>query len=123
MKKRILVVEDDAFLMDAYTLKLSQTEYEVVSADNGAEALTACEKALPDLIILDLLMPTMDGIEFLKRFNKQYKKSSVPVIVATNNDQPEAAAEARSLGAVDVFIKSDISIKDLVEKCGKHISA
>lgn len=123
MKKKILVVEDDTFLMDAYTLKLSQTDFDVATANNGEEALKSCKSALPDLIILDIFMPKMDGIEFLKQFAKQFKDAHIPVIVATNNDQPDVAQQAMKLGAVDVFIKSDISIKDLVTKCNTHLTA
>ncbi len=116
-----MIVEDDSFLMDAYTLKLSQTDYEVITAINGEEALSAFEKNHPDLIILDILMPVMDGITFLKHFMKDAENKKIPVIIATNNDQPEVAKEAIDLGAVDVFIKSDISIKDIVSKCNKYL--
>ncbi len=121
MAKIILVVEDDTFLMDAYTLKLSQTDFQVITAANGQEALARIKKNQPDLIILDLLMPVMNGIDFLKQFNKNEYTKVIPILVATNNDQPEIAKEALSLGASDVFIKSDISIKDLVNKCNEYL--
>lgn len=116
-----MVVEDDSFLMDAYILKLSQTDFDIVTATNGEEALTTFTTSKPDLIILDILMPKMNGIEFLKHFQKLENSKNVPIIVATNNDQPDVAKEALSLGAADVFIKSDISIKDLVQKCNKYL--
>ncbi len=118
-----MIVEDDSFLMDAYTLKLSQTDFEIITATNGAEALTAFEDKKPDLIILDILMPIMDGISFLKKFIETHDISKIPIIIATNNDQPEVSKEALALGAVDVFIKSDISIKDIVGKCNKYLVA
>jgi len=121
MRKKIMIVEDDSFLMDAYTLKLSQTDFDIVTATNGEEALTRYTATEPDLIILDILMPKMNGIDFLKHFQKLKKSKEIPVIVATNSDQPEVAKEALSLGAIDIFIKSDISIKDLVDKCNKYL--
>lgn len=119
MKKKIMIVEDDSFLMDAYKLKLTHTDFDIITANNGEEALDVYQKNQPDLIILDILMPKLDGIGFLKQFKKVNKDRVIPIIVATNNDQPEVTKEAISLGAADVFIKSDISIKDLVAKCSK----
>ena len=89
--------------MDAYTLKLSQTEYDVLTAEDGQIALKTCTTTTSDLIILDLLMPNMDGLTFLKEYQHLYPERKTPILVATNNDQPEAAQEALDSGACGVF--------------------
>ena len=69
-KKRILIVEDDSFVMDIYQTKLSQSGYDAVGADNGLEALKKMKEGTFDLVLLDIIMPYMDGLEVLKKICK-----------------------------------------------------
>src|SRR3989338_5059439 len=116
INKKILVVEDDEFLFDAYRLKLEKENFEVAIAHDGQEALKLVNSFKPDLIILDIVMPKMDGIETLKRLKKNSLTASIPVIIASNLDDTQKIYECRRLGAVDYFIKSNITINSLVEK-------
>lgn len=120
--KKILVVEDDEFLFDAYRLKLEKENFEVAIAHDGEECLKLVNSFKPDLIILDIVMPKMDGIETLRRLKKNSLTSSIPVIVASNLDQPEKADECKRLGALDYFVKSNITINSLAEKCRSLVS-
>lgn len=120
--KKILVVEDDEFLFDAYRLKLEKENFEVAIAHDGEEALKQADLFKPDLIILDIVMPKMDGIETLKRLKKNPRTSSIPIIIASNVDQAEKVNECKQLGAVDYFVKSNITINSLAEKCRYLIS-
>jgi len=87
MSKKILIVEDDSDFQDIYQLYLQGESYQVLTALNGKEALAVLEKETPDLILLDLIMPVMDGEEFYVRLRAQEKGLRIPVIVASVNDK------------------------------------
>jgi two-component system, OmpR family, alkaline phosphatase synthesis response regulator PhoP len=101
----ILIVEDDKDLNNAYTIILNKEGYTVESAFDGQEALDKLKTFKPQLILLDLLMPIMGGLEFLKKFNlKLYP--NVKVLIFTNMENSPEVAEAYSLGAHRCIIKS-----------------
>ena len=110
-KKRILLVEDDSALNDAFSILLNKEKYMVDSAYNGLEALIKIQKNKPDLILLDLLMPVMDGKEFLKTFENIEK---IPIIIFTNLDSKSEVKEALDLGATRYMLKAWASPKKLV---------
>jgi len=123
MKKQIImIVEDDAFVMDIYQTKLSQEGYEVLSAGNGMEALKILEngETLPDLILLDILMPDLDGHEVCQRLKANPLTRDIPVIFLTamNNEADEEAGLA--LGAVD-YISKPISGPILRARVKTHL--
>lgn len=101
----ILIVEDDKDLNQAYQLILQQDGHEVAAAYNGEEALTTAEAKEPDLILLDLLMPIMGGLEFLKNYDLG-KHQKVKVLIFTNMENSPEVNEAYSLGAHRCIIKS-----------------
>lgn len=111
MKKKILVVEDDQALNDAFSLIL-ETDYDVDTAFDGQEALALVEKNTYDLILLDLLMPVMDGKAFLKSFQNP---DDIPVIVFSNLDAKSDVEEVTQLGATRYMLKSWASPKDLLK--------
>lgn len=117
MNKKILVVEDDQILLKALNMELLSSGFDVYSAENGAEGLRVCEKVKPDLILLDLLMPKMNGFEFLEGLKKAKKK--IPVIVLSNLSQDEDKAKATKLGACDYFIKSSTNLSEITKKIQK----
>lgn len=119
--KKILVAEDDTFLANAYRLKLTKAAYEVRVAKNGEDAFTILQEFTPDLIILDLMMPVMDGFAFLEKIKKDEVKKNIPILAASNLSQPDDVIKATKLGAVDYIIKSDFSMKEIVEKVKKYI--
>ena len=110
-KKRILLVEDDSALNDAFSILLNKEKYMVDSAYNGLEALIKIQKHKPDLILLDLLMPVMDGKEFLKTFENIEK---IPIIIFSNLDSKSEVKEALDLGATRYMLKAWASPKKLV---------
>jgi CheY-like chemotaxis protein len=122
-KKHIMIVEDDPFVMDIYQTKLEQAGFDVALAGNGQEALTKLEKEkeLPDLILLDIIMPYMDGLEFLKEAGKNEKLKEIPVILLTNLSQKEEIDEGLKLGAKDYLIKSHFTPSEVLEKVNNYL--
>ncbi len=114
--KKILIAEDDTFLANAYRVKLTKAGYEVKLVNDGQEAINALEKFIPDLIILDVIMPIKDGFMTLEEIKANPKLKHIPVIVASNLGQKEDSEKALSLGAVDFIIKSDFHLEDLITK-------
>lgn len=120
--KKILVAEDDKFLSSAYRFKLTKAGFEVQIAGDGAELLKILENYLPDLILLDLVMPVMDGFTALENIRQDVRYKSVPIIVASNLGQKEDIDRTKELGATDFVVKSDMSLDNLIEKINKLIS-
>lgn len=120
--KKILVVEDDEYLLDAYKTELEANQFSVDIARDGTEALEYLKNKKPDLIIVDLIMPKMGGIELLKELSKQNLLQTIPVIVATNVENEESKEEIFALGVKDYFIKSDISLDKFSEICRKNLA-
>lgn len=120
--KKILIAEDDKFLASAYRLKLTKAGFEVEIVSDGTELLKVLEKFLPDLILLDLVMPVMDGFAVLENLRSNPKFKSIPILVASNLGQKEDIDRATNLGATDFVVKSDMSLDMLIEKINKFIS-
>ncbi len=110
---KILVVEDNTTLSEAYELILSHEGHKVEVAHNGLEGLEKLAKFKPDLILLDLLMPKLDGLGFLKEFNKKFPKTTAKVVVLTNLDQDKEITTALKLGAYKYIVKARTSPKQL----------
>ncbi len=103
---RILVVEDDRDLNNAYCIILQKEGHEVVSALDGKQALAKLKDFSPDLILLDLLMPVMGGLEFLQHYDLPGEHKSVKVLIFTNMENSPEVEEAYKLGAHRCIIKS-----------------
>ena len=103
---RILVVEDDRDLNRAYCIILRHEGHEVVEAFDGKEALEKLATFEPDLILLDLLMPVMGGLEFMQEWNVPKRKQAVKILIFTNMENSPEVAEAYKLGAHRCIIKS-----------------
>ena len=115
---KVLVVEDDPFLMKVAGLTLEDKGYHVERAVTGKEAIVAIKKNGYKLVLLDLIMPEMDGFEVLNELKKQ--KNKVPIVVFSNLSQEEDKKEALSLGAKDYFVKSDITLDELADIVHKY---
>lgn len=120
-KKTILLVEDDAFVSDIYQTRLEQEGYKMTLAENGIEAMKRIEEEVPDLILLDIIMPYMDGIEVLKKLKANDAWKKIPVIILTNLSQKEEVEEGLELGADDYLIKSHFTPSEVVEKVKTHL--
>ena len=115
--KKILIVEDEKPAAKAFWLKLGRAGFESEIAFDGVDALAVLAKKNFDLIILDLVMPRMDGFEFLAELKS--RNINIPVIVTTNLSQDEDAKRAKDLGARDYFVKSETPIANIVEHVKK----
>lgn len=114
MPKKILIVEDDSDFQDIYQLYCQGESFQVLTALNGKEAMAVLEKETPDLIILDLIMPVMDGEEFYVWLRAQEKWRATPVIVASVNEKlPQRMAD---LGGIAGTLKKPFLIDILIEK-------
>lgn len=114
MPKKILIVEDDSDFQDIYQLYLRGESYQVLTAGNGKEGLAVLEKETPDIIILDLIMPVMDGEEFYVALRAQEKWRVIPVIIASVNEK--MPARIIELGGVAGNLRKPFMIDDLLEK-------
>ncbi len=114
-KKKILIVEDEESLAGALTLKLDDN-FEVLAAKNGEDGLAVALKAHPDLILLDIVMPKMDGIEMLKKLRADEWGKKVEVIVLTNLSDNEKVAEVLDNEAFEYLVKTDTKLEDVVTK-------
>lgn len=111
---RILIVEDDRMLAKTFAVALKKQKHTIECAYNGEEALAAAETHSPDLILLDLLMPRMGGIEFLRTYNLARNHPEVKVIVFSNVDMSDEIEEAFRLGASRYILKVGVSLKEVV---------
>jgi CheY-like chemotaxis protein len=111
----ILIVEDEKILNDAYQLVLNQQGYDVEGAFNGTEALQKTKKQSYDLILLDLRMPQMNGVEFLKKMNPKKTAPETKIIVFSNYDDQKEVQEAIENGATRYILKAWSSPKELIK--------
>lgn len=116
MAKNILLVEDDEMLNAMYTQKFIKEGYAVLSAFNGAEGIEMAQEHHPDIILLDIIMPKMDGFTALKKLKKGDETKELPVILLTNLGQEEDIRKGKELGAQDYFIKANHTPQEVVEK-------
>ncbi len=116
---KILLVEDDAFLASVYATKFELEGFSVLHAADGEQGLKAAEKHLPDIILLDILMPKMDGFEMLHRLKQDPKLEPIPVVMLTNLGQKEDVERCLKEGAVDYLIKAHFVPGEAVKKVRK----
>jgi len=116
MSKVVLLVEDNDFIRNMYQLKLAKADLTVVEAVDGQMALDKIAEHKPDVVLLDLMMPNVSGIDVLKNLKKQGIIPSLPVIVLTNVMDPQTIEEAKQLGARDYIVKTDLTPSQVVEK-------
>jgi len=119
-KRKILIAEDEKPMARALELKLARAGFDTVTVVNGQDALTQLERDHFDLMLLDLVMPRMDGFSLLAEMKG--KNITVPVIVLTNLSQEEDEKKARSLGVRDFFVKSDTPITRIVDHINNVLS-
>jgi two-component system alkaline phosphatase synthesis response regulator PhoP len=112
---QILLVEDNQSLNDVYKIILTKAGYRVISAFNGVQALKIVKQNIPDLILLDMLMPEMGGLTFLKKFNKP-KDSKIKIIIMSNLDEDQDIKDAHKYGATQYVLKASLSPSELIAK-------
>ncbi len=122
-KKKILVVEDDTALRNIMNTTLTDAGYELVVAENGKEGLDAALRIHPDLIILDLEMPVMNGIEALKKLREDEWGKSALVLVLTNSGSPETIFEAVNSGILQYMEKANVDMQELVKEVANALAS
>jgi len=116
VKQKVLIVDDDTFLSGIYATKLDLEGFEVETAHDGEEGLKVAARMLPDIILLDVLMPKLDGFETLKRLKADAALKDTPVIMLTNLGQKEDVEKGIQEGAADYLIKAHFVPSEAVEK-------
>lgn len=118
-QKKILIVDDEQDLRDALSTTFTYEGFSVVTAENGEEGLArACEEK-PDIILLDVLMPKLDGMSMLKKLREDAWGKDVHVIIMTVSDDMGHVAEMMEMGGTEYLLKSSMTLADIVQKV-KH---
>jgi len=119
--KTILIIEDDKFLRELIAQKLLKEDYGVSEAVDGEEGIRKIKEEKPDLILLDLILPGIDGFEVLTRMRDDPEISSIPVIILSNLGQKEDVERGLKLGAKDYLIKAHFTPGEIIEKIKKSL--
>jgi DNA-binding response OmpR family regulator len=113
---KVLIVEDDPFLSSLAAERLKKEGYDVTSAMDGAQALKKLEESVPDLVLLDIIMPGVNGFEVLKAMKADVRLKDVAVIIFSNLGQEQEVEEGKKLGADDFLVKAKFTLKEVVDK-------
>ena len=116
MAKKILIVEDDKFLRELIAKKLSEEGFIVEEASDGEEGIRKIKEGRPDLILLDLILPSIDGFEVLEKIKEDLETKPIPVIVLSNLGQKEDIERGLKLGAFDYLVKAHFTPGEVIEK-------
>lgn len=119
---KIAIIEDDAVISQMYRMKFESEGFEVQVAVNGHEGITLVEQMKPDLILLDVQMPEMNGDEALATIRKSDWGKHIPVIILTNLGEEEAPKNLRSLGIHGYIVKADLTPRQVVERAKEALS-
>ena len=119
MSKSILLVEDDPFLIDIYSTKLKESGFSVEVASDGESALRKVKEKEPDLVILDIVLPQLDGWEILRQIKSDPKLKNIKIIILSNLGQKEEVERGVELGAVKYLIKAHYTPSEVVEEVKK----
>ncbi len=119
---KILFVEDDPLIVKIYTTRLTADGYEVISADNGEDGLKLAEESIPDLIVLDIMMPKMDGFAVLAKLKENPNIKNKPILVYSNLAQEEEIARAKTMGATEFIVKANLSPTEMVAKIKQYLT-
>ena len=119
--KKILLAEDDKFISIAYQDGLKRAGYEVIYASDGEEALKKAKQTIPDLMLLDLIMPVKNGFEVLEEIKKDEELKNIPVFILSNLGQESDIKKCKEMGAVDYLIKSNFSLSEVLKKIEEYL--
>ncbi len=122
-KSKILIVEHDTFLAGIYAEKFEQEGFEVTHASDGEIGLVRATKEMPDVILMDILLPKLNGFEVLEKIKGNKKTENIPVILLTNLGQKEDVDRGLALGAADYLIKAHFMPAATAEKVRKALGA
>ena len=120
-KPKILIIEDDRYLRELIIKKLEKEKFEILETADGKEGLKKTKEEKPDLILLDLVLPGIDGYAVLSQIKADPEMSSIPVIIISNLGQIQEIQRGLKLGAVDYLIKAHFTPETIIEKVRRHL--
>ncbi len=115
-KIKVLIVEDEEMLVNMYISKFEKEGFDPIKALNGKNGLELADKENPEIILLDVIMPEMDGFMVLKELKSNSKTKNIPVIMLTNLGQDEDVKKGNELGAKDYLVKANLTPAQVVDK-------
>jgi CheY-like chemotaxis protein len=121
-KKKILIVEDEKALARALGQRVEKAGMKPITSYNGRDALVEVEKTKPDLILLDILLPKLSGIEFLTKIKKDKKLANIPVIVLSNYSGEDIISQCLEVGVLQYLIKANSTLDKVIEEIGKTLN-
>ena len=113
---KVLIVEDDVMLNKIYQTKLGIVGYKVFAAYDGEEGIKKMEEAVPNIVLLDLMLPKKNGFEVLEIVKQNIKLNHIPVIILSNLGQGDDIERGKALGADDFLVKSNVKLEMVLEK-------
>ena len=120
---KIAIIEDDPTISQMYRMKFEAAGFEVVSASDGEAGVKVVQRANPDIILLDLQMPNMNGTEALQKIRHQPANANTPVIILTNLGEEEAPAELRRLGIDSYIVKANLTPSQVVARVKETLNS
>jgi len=121
MMKKILLIEDDKFLRELMVKKLLTMDYDVVSAVDGESGLSMIKEAKPDVVLLDLILPGINGFEVLEKAKSDPNTVAIPVIILSNLGQGDDIERGLKLGAKDFLVKAHFTPQEIVNKLQSYL--
>ena len=119
---KIVILEDEELLLDILTRKFKEKGYQVFSETDGKKGLEMIKSQKPDLILLDLVMPLMDGFEVMRILKDDSSLKHIPIIVISNSGNEKEIQESLKIGAADYIIKTNFNPWEIVEKIGRYFN-
>ena len=116
MSKKVLIVEDDKMIATMYETKLKQDDIDVIIADNGSQGLDLAVREKPDLVLLDVILPQMDGFTVLQELRLNPNTKETPIIMLTNLGTSEDQEKGKQMGATDYWVKAQMTPAQVSEK-------
>ncbi|OGG08918.1 hypothetical protein A2154_02960 [Candidatus Gottesmanbacteria bacterium RBG_16_43_7] len=118
--KKILIIEDDPLIVKIYSTRLKADGYNVISAENGEEGIKVAEEQNPDVVVLDVMMPRVDGFAVLERLRKNEKLHRVPILIYSNLSNEEEIERAKKLDVTEFLVKANLSPTQMVAKIKQY---
>ena len=122
-KIKVAIIEDEEVLLNVLENKLKKEGFDVVTALDGEIGVKVVRESLPDIILLDIIMPKVNGFEVLAQLNQDHVLAKIPVIIISNSGQPVEIDKALSLGAKDYLVKAEFDPQEVIEKIKKQLSS
>lgn len=120
-KKKILLVEDDPMIVEMYKMRLEEEGFEVLITDRGSEALEWAISRRPEVVLLDIILPEVDGFSILQNLKNSQETKDIPVLLLTNLGQESDQEKGRQMGVTDYFVKSQHTPADIIQKINSII--